>query len=119
MIALFSLILLPMITSAATTIPLCEITRGLKVGSSGEDVRCLQRYLNWSGNTIAASGPGSPGNETAYLGSLTANAIMKWQNTNSAQVLSPAGLSVGTGYFGPLSFNWYASIVKTQLGLPS
>jgi hypothetical protein len=117
MLALFSMILLPMVTRADTSIPLCEITRGLKQGASGEDVRCLQRYLNWSGNTIAATGPGSPGSETAYFGAMTANAVMKWQNANATQVLSPAGLSSGTGYFGPLSFNWYASIVRSNLGV--
>ena len=109
----------PMKTHAAPTIPLFEITRGLRVGASGEDVRCLQRLLNWSGYTIAATGPGSPGSESVYFGPLTDNAVIKWQNANALQVLTPAGLTTGTGYFGPLSFSWYVSIVRSQLGLGS
>lgn len=112
-----SLYLYPIRANADTTIPLCEITRSLKIGSSGEDVRCLQRYLNWAGYTISATGFGSPGNESMYFGPLTANAVIKWQNSNANQVLIPAGLTVGTGYFGPLSFNWYVNIVKGQLGV--
>ncbi len=113
-------LVIPQVIKAQTpsTIPLCEITRGLRAGTSGQDVLCLQRYLNWAGYTISASGPGSPGNESMYFGSLTTNAVMKWQNANASQVLAPAGLTSGTGYFGPLSFNWYVSIVRTQLGLP-
>lgn len=104
-------------TTSTSTIPLCEITRGLTIGSSGEDVRCLQRYLNWSGFTVAATGSGSPGNESTYFGSLTANAVTRWQNANASQVLVPAGLTSGTGYFGSLSFNGYVNIVRAQLGL--
>ncbi len=120
---LMSLVTIPTInaqtvtTTSASTIPLCEITRGLTTGSSGEDVRCLQRYLNWAGFTVAASGSGSPGNESSYFGQLTANAVARWQNANAAQVLVPAGLTTGTGYFGSLSFNAYVNIVRTQLGL--
>ena len=91
---------LPVKTGAATNIPLCEITRSLKSGDSGEDIRCLQRFLNWSGP-------------------LTANALIKWQNANAFQVLTPIGLTAGTGFWGPMSFNWYVSIVRNQLGLTS
>ena len=110
---------LPVKTGAATNIPLCEITRSLKSGDSGEDVRCLQRFLNWSGYTLAATGPGSVGSESAYFGPLTANALIKWQNANAFQVLTPIGLTAGTGFWGPMSFNWYVSIVRNQLGLTS
>lgn len=107
------------ITSIPTNIPLCEITRALKVGSNGDDVRCLQRFLNWAGYTIAPSGSGSPGNESNYFGSLTANAVIRWQNANASQVLVPAGLSSGTGLFGQLSFNQYVRMVRQSLGLPA
>lgn len=98
-------------------IPLCEITRNLTIGSVGEDVQCLQRYLNWAGFTVASSGVGSSGNETQYFGTLSANAVVRWQNANSAQVLTPLGLSSGTGYWGPSSFNQYVTIVRTALGV--
>lgn len=103
----------------SSTIPLCEITRNLKIGDSGEDVKCLQKYLNWAGFTVATTGVGSPGNETTYFGSRTRDAVVKWQNANSTNVLAPANLSVGTGFWGPLSFNWYVSLVRVQLGLPA
>ncbi len=103
--------------TASSTIPLCEITRSLTVGSSGEDVRCLQRYLNWSGFTVAASGTGSPGSESLYFGGLTKSAVMRWQNANSAQVLVPLGITTGTGYWGSASFNYYVTIVRAALGV--
>ena len=106
-------------TASATTsnIPLCEITRSLKVGMTGEDVLCLQRYLNWSNHTVASSGPGSPGNETMYFGGLTANAVANWQNSNSLQVLAPLGLTSGTGFWGQASFNYYVTLVRVALGV--
>ena len=107
------------ITFAATnsTIPLCEITRNLSVGTSGEDVKCLQRYLNWSGYTVSSSGAGSPGSETMYFGNLTAQAVIQWQNGHSTAVLAPVGLSSGTGYWGQSSFNYYVALVRIALGV--
>lgn len=106
-------------TASAQTvpIPLCEIQRSLTIGARGEDVRCLQRYLNWAGYTVSSIGVGSPGNETDYFGSRTANAVTRWQNANAAQVLAPAALTNGTGYWGSLSFAHYVRIVRTALGV--
>jgi len=39
----------------ATPIPLCEINRGLGTGMTGEDVECLQRYLNWTHVNVAGA----------------------------------------------------------------
>ena len=100
-----------------TTIPLCEITRNLKVGLFGEDVWCLQRYLNWSGNTVAVTGAGSPGSETTYFGIRTQNAVKRWQEANAATVLNPVGLFAGTGFWGPSSFNSYVNIVWNAFGI--
>ncbi len=58
---------LPTTASAAT----CSFTRDLEFGDTGEDVRCLQKYLNESGHTIAQSGAGSPGMETGEFKTLT------------------------------------------------
>lgn len=73
----------------------CNFTRDLTVGSSGEDVKCLQQYLNASGYKVADSGAGSPGSESTYFGSKSQAAVAKWQ---AAKGLSPA-----VGYFGPKS----------------
>lgn len=105
------------VVTTQANIPLCEITRSLKVGSSGEDVRCLQRYLNWSGYNVSDVGAGSPGNESSYFGTKTADAVARWQNANASQVLAPANIPTGTGYYGPLSFNFYVKLVKIALGL--
>jgi len=71
----------------------CNFTRDLYQGVSGSDVLCLQRYLNVSGFVIAASGPGSPGNETSYFGPLMVKAVSNWQIANN---ISPASGYVGT-----------------------
>lgn len=70
-------------------------TRDLDVGSSGEDVRALQVYLNAHGAQIAESGPGAPGSETSLFGGLTRAALARFQATN--------GISPAVGYFGPLT----------------
>ena len=100
-----------------STVPLCEITRNLQVGLVGQDVHCLQRYLNWSGYRIAESGPGSLGQETMYYGSLTRAAVVRWQEANATNILVPLGLTQGTGFWGPASFARYVAIVKAFLGV--
>ncbi len=76
-------------------------TRNLGVGQSHDEVRLLQKFLNEQGFLIAKTGPGSPGNETRYFGSLTRAALIRFQEKNSRQILAPVGLTRGTGYFGP------------------
>src|SRR3989344_1719166 len=76
-------------------------TRSLTVGATGADVQKLQEFLNGTTATrIAASGAGSPGNESTYFGSLTAAGVAKFQDIYASEVLTPLGLSKGTGYFG-------------------
>lgn len=78
--------------------------RDLKLGSQGEDVRMLQKFLNTHGATIAVSGPGSAGNETAYFGPATRNALATYQRRQ--------GIVPAAGYFGPLT----RSTVTLELG---
>lgn len=73
----------------------------LSVGSSGHQVTLLQKLLNQDADTrIASSGPGSPGNETAYFGSLTRLAVIRFQEKYADKILVPAGLTSGNGRVG-------------------
>lgn len=75
-------------------------TRILKIGSTGEDVRQLQKFLNSKGFKVSNLGAGSPGYESTYYGPATAAAVKRFQEAYSAEILKPVGLSVGTGTFG-------------------
>lgn len=81
----------------------CTFTRSLFVGvSAGDDVMCLQQYLNGAGHRVAASGAGSPGNETRTFGPLTRAAVAAWQEAN--------GVRPAAGYFGSISRAKYTSL---------
>lgn len=80
------------------------------MGSSGADVRALQQWLNGQGFQVAASGAGSPGNESEYFGSLTRAALAKWQAANS---VSPA-----VGYFGPITRSRISSVAGAPAPAP-
>lgn len=72
-----------------------QFTRNLTIGSSGQDVRNLQIFLNSQGFTVALSGPGSSGGETTLFGALTRAALARFQAAN--------GIAPAVGYFGPLT----------------
>jgi len=66
--------------------------RNLTTGSSGEDVRSLQKFLNSKGFIVATKGAGSLGNETNFFGPATKKALIKFQKAN--------GITPTVGYFG-------------------
>lgn len=75
----------------------------LKKGNSSDDVRKLQILLNSIGYVVAKDGPGSPGNETDFFGSLTFSAVIKLQKDY--------GLPT-TGYFGPMTRGTVSDILE-------
>lgn len=96
----------PTSTQAAT----CEITRDLQMGVTGEDVLCLQKYLNDNGFVIAKTGAGASGKETGEYKTLTQAAAIAWQKANN---ISPA-----QGHFGPRSRAVFKSL-QSGTNLPA
>ncbi|HUY69822.1 MAG TPA: peptidoglycan-binding domain-containing protein, partial [Candidatus Tyrphobacter sp.] len=68
-------------------------------------MKCLQQYLNASGDTVAKTGAGSSGNETTYFGPATKAAVAKWQAAN--------GVTPAIGYFGPISRAEYVKLTAS------
>ncbi len=75
-----------------------SFTRALSLGSTGEDVRLLQKTLNSDPATqVAVSGAGSPGAESTRFGPATEAAVKKFQIKYG---IAREG-SAGYGYVGP------------------
>ncbi len=69
--------------------------RNLQRGSTNQDVKELQKFLNNNGFVIDTSGIGSPGKESFYFGSLTQKALIKFQKANK--------IFLAIGYFGSVT----------------
>ena len=90
-------------------------SRNLSLGSSGSDVQELQIVLNQNSATrVALSGAGSPGQESTYFGTLTKQAVIKFQNLYPSEILLPAGLTVGNGFVGMLTRNVLNSLLEAS-----
>ncbi len=77
-----------------------KFTRTLSLGSTGNDVKALQVFLNSHGFIVATSGPGSRGKETTKFGPGTKRALIKFQEYYRSEILTPNRLTKGTGVFG-------------------
>ena len=75
-------------------------TKPLKLKSEGEEVKNLQIILNSLGFAITKQGPGSPGHETTFFGSLTREAVKKFQCQRNI-VCQGNERTTGWGMVGP------------------
>lgn len=75
--------------------------RNLQDGMDGPDVRYLQVVLNSDADTsIAESGAGSPGQETGHFDGATRQAVIRFQEKYSREILAQFGLIKGMGFVG-------------------
>ncbi len=95
--------------------PSSAFTRTLQAGSSGNDVKALQQFLNTNGFIVSQNGAGSPGNETYLFGGMTKSSLARFQDVNAAAILSPQGLTKGSGVLG-LSTR---SFINALMAVPS
>ena len=89
---------LPNISAIIHASPNAVFMRMLNLGSNGEDVKNLQKFLNSNGFTVAMTGFGSVGQETTTFGPATRAAVIKFQLANG--VIQTA-TDDGAGLVGP------------------
>lgn len=89
------------------------LTRDLSVGSVGEDVRDLQKFLNSdSATAVAATGTGSAGNESTYFGPATSAAVARFQAKYPNETYKKAGLTAPNGFVGSLT----RQVINSKMG---
>jgi hypothetical protein len=90
----------PAVTTAAPAAASGALTSSLSFGTIDPQVLLLQQLLNAAGFTITSSGPGSPGQETTKFGSLTRDAVRRFQCARSI-ACSGDEYTNGYGFVGP------------------
>ena len=91
-------------TSNAQGYRFFRFQKSLKYGQTGADSKRLQVFLNQDPDTkLANSGAGSPGKETDFFGPATFQAVVRFQEKYTKDILTPWSLIKGTGFFGQMS----------------
>ena len=88
--------------------------RNLRQGQSGKDVLLLQQFLNSHNFLVNSSGSGSPGAETTFFGFKTKKALVKFQEEYASSILTPLGLSKGTGNFLNFTRNFVNNLLTNN-----
>ncbi len=86
-------------TTTTTAVSAQAFTKTLSLGETHADVIRLQQFLNARGFTIATTGTGAKGQESAYYGVKTAVAVARFQEAYRTEILTPRSLQNGTGNF--------------------
>ena len=102
-LALAVVVAAPAVASAMSTMMTSSyvFTKTLKMGTTDQEVWNLQSVLNGSADTmVSASGVGSKGMESKHFGAKTKAAVIKFQEKYASDILTPNGLTKGTGLVG-------------------
>ena len=91
----------PSATSSSRLAKTFRFTTALNPFTTNLNVKNLQIFLNDQGFTVSTTGAGSRGFETSYFGNATKAALIRFQEYYRTEILTPNGLTRGTGYFGP------------------
>ncbi len=99
-----------LVTTPQFSAPAMAFTKNLYLGSKDNQVKALQQFLNQNGYKLADSSWGSPGKETNYFGTLTSNALTKFQEANKDKV---AGMINEKGFLGSITRQFINSFAST------
>lgn len=89
-------------------------------GASSMQVMELQKFLNSvPGISVSATGAGSVGMETMYYGPATKAAVTAYQNMYANAILTPLGLSAGTGFAGASTIAHINALCATPVVPPT
>lgn len=100
----FGMEFMPQVVDAGALFAL-SFKKDLMPGMTDPDVKALQQYLNAHGFVVSMSGDGSTGNETAFFGPKTTQALQAMQR-QAGLVSSGTPTTTGYGRFGPLTRAW-------------
>ncbi len=88
----------------------CEkFENNFSYGAKGDQVKCLQEFLTSQGKEIYPEAL-----ITGFFGRLTKKAVIKFQEKFTDDILSPWGLSKGTGFVGETTIKKINEIIDSQ-----
>ena len=90
--------------AVASSSPIFTFTRSLTLGMTGQDVSALNQILDFEFNTTIAS--------PSTFSATTQSNVSKLQERYAAAILTPNGLTSGTGYVGPSTRTELNSLAK-------